>query len=99
LVFCYCVCSVRIRARSRLFLVTSETDSSVPARRRILRLKRFSRSSPALRLSSSTERSLSSAAFILRSDFHRATDHARVQRQLVGRQRHRLFGDLLGDAF
>src|SRR6266403_1887207 len=60
----FCVSSVRIRARSRLFLVTSEVASSVPARRRILRLKRFSRSSPALRVSSSTLSSFSSAAFI-----------------------------------
>src|SRR4051812_14697853 len=57
---------VRIRARSRLFLVASEVDSSVPARRRILRLKRFSRSSLALRLSSSTLSSFSSEAFIVR---------------------------------
>src|SRR5467141_4601715 len=60
----FCVSSVRIRARSRLFLVTSEVASSVPARRRIFRLKRFSRSSPALRVSSSTLSSFSSEAFI-----------------------------------
>src|SRR4051812_49244746 len=99
LVFVFWVSSVRIRARSRLFLVTSETDSSVPARRRILRLNRFSRSSPALRLSSSTDKSFSSAAFISGSDVHRAADHARVQGQLVRRERHRLLGDLGGDAF
>src|SRR5713101_2487351 len=88
-----------MRARSRRFLVTSETLSSVPARRRILRLKRFSRSSPALRLSSSTVRSFSSAAFISRSQFLAPADHARVQRKLVRSERHRLGGDLLRHAF
>src|SRR5467141_1527654 len=90
----FCVSSVRIRARSRLFLVTSEVASSVPARRRILRLKRFSRSSPALRVSSSTLSSFSSAAFISRSQPAAAADHPGVQGQLVRRERHGFLGDL-----
>src|SRR5882672_10215183 len=88
------VSRVRIRARSRLFLVTSEVASSVPARRRILRLKRFSRSSPALRVSSSTLSSFSSAAFISRSQPAAAADHPGVQGQLVRRERHGFLGDL-----
>src|ERR1700694_2510872 len=56
---CFCVSTVRTRARSRLFLVTSAVESSVPARRRIFRLKRFSRISPARRESSSWDRSFS----------------------------------------
>src|ERR1700720_3888182 len=88
----FCVSSVRIRARSRLFLVTSEVASSVPARRRILRLKRFSRSSPALRVSSSTVRSRSSAAFISGSQLVAPADHPGVQRQLVRGQRHGFLG-------
>src|SRR6267378_4438110 len=94
LLLVFWVSSVRIRARSRLFLVTSEVASSVPARRRILRLKRFSRSSPALRVSSSTLSSFSSAAFISRSQPAAAADHPGVQGQLVRRERHGFPRDL-----
>src|SRR5437762_4126737 len=95
----FCVRRVRIRARSRLFFVTSAVDSSVPARRRILRLKRFSRSSPALRVSSSTLSSFSSEAFILRSQLSGPADHPGVERRLVRGEAHRFLRDLGRHAF
>src|SRR5712664_2727932 len=91
---------VSTRARSRRCLPRSALESSVPAAWRILRLNTFSRSSAALRVSSSTGRSFSSAAFIAsRSQLRRAAHEPGGQGQLVRSEPHRLLGDLVVHAF